>query len=176
MNQNNWYVITGAPCSGKTTLIELLEKRGYKVVYETARIYIDNELAKGKTIEEIRQNELEFQKKVLRMKINTEKKLSPEEIIFFDRGLPDTEAYFKLHNFKIDDFVNKAIKKSMYKKIFLLELIKHKKDYARTENQKQQKLLQLLLEKVYKKLNFPIIKVPKMIHKKERLKFILNNL
>ena len=30
----NWHVITGAPCSGKTTVIRELERRGYSVVHE----------------------------------------------------------------------------------------------------------------------------------------------
>ena len=41
---NNWYVITGAPSSGKTTLLEYLKKKGQKVYFEWARIYIDQEM------------------------------------------------------------------------------------------------------------------------------------
>ena len=62
MDSNNWYVITGAPHSGKTSVLKLLEEKGYRVIYEAARIYIDQEIEKGRTIEEIRESELEFQK------------------------------------------------------------------------------------------------------------------
>jgi len=41
-----------------------------------ARIYIDEEMAKGKTIDQIRANELLFQEKILKFKIEYEKKLS----------------------------------------------------------------------------------------------------
>jgi predicted ATPase len=34
MSETNWYVVTGAPSSGKTTLVRELEKLGYRVVHE----------------------------------------------------------------------------------------------------------------------------------------------
>ncbi|MBW2239191.1 MAG: AAA family ATPase [Deltaproteobacteria bacterium] len=34
MQQTNWHVITGAPCSGKTSVICELERRGHPVVHE----------------------------------------------------------------------------------------------------------------------------------------------
>ena len=48
-----WYVLTGGPCSGKTTLIDELKQRGYSVFPEPARIVIASELAQGKTIQDI---------------------------------------------------------------------------------------------------------------------------
>lgn len=45
--RTNWHVITGAPCSGKTTLIDLLTDKGFRTVPETARQCFENELARG---------------------------------------------------------------------------------------------------------------------------------
>jgi predicted ATPase len=45
--KTNWYVITGAPCSGKTSVIRELEKRGYRVVHEVARAYIEGKRAEN---------------------------------------------------------------------------------------------------------------------------------
>jgi len=173
--KNNWYVVTGAPSSGKTTLLEALEKRGYKVYYEWARIYIDQEMAKGKTLKEIRCDELEFQRKILQLKIDFEKNLQKNEIVFMERGIPDSTAYMKLCGIKEDKNLNKALKNCYYKKIFLLELIKYEVDYARTESQEEAMLIENLLEKSYRDLNIEIIRVPKM-SVEERVKFILNNL
>ena len=39
----NWCVITGGPCTGKTTVVELLAQRGYKTTIEHARHYIDTQ-------------------------------------------------------------------------------------------------------------------------------------
>jgi len=54
MQQTNWHVITGAPCSGKTSVICELERLGHPVVHEAARAYIDKELEKGKTMARIK--------------------------------------------------------------------------------------------------------------------------
>jgi len=176
MENNNWYVITGAPYSGKTSVIELLEKKGYRVVYEAARIYIDQEIEKGRTIEEIRKNELEFQKGILDLKIDIEKNMPKDEVIFFDRAIPDSDAYYELCGLSGDNYLNEAIKNCKYKKVFLFELLPYEKDYARTESAEEQSRLHELLEKSYKKLNSPIIKVPKMNSKEDRLAFVLKNL
>lgn len=172
---NNWYVITGAPSSGKTTIIKLLEKKGYKVLYETARTYIDKELKKGKTIREIRRDEADFQRRIVALKIQYEKKLNPKEITFLDRAIPDTIAYYELIGLPKDKSLEKAVEKSSYKKVFLFEQLEFEKDYARTEPKEKADRLQKLLEKTYRNLPLPVIKVPKMTVEK-RLKFILDNL
>ena len=41
------YVFTGAPGSGKTSVIEELEKRGYSVIHESATDVVAHELIKG---------------------------------------------------------------------------------------------------------------------------------
>ena len=59
--QTNWYVITGGPSSGKTTTVNLLKARGYKTTIEHARHYLDTQQSNGKTVEEIRKHQAEFQ-------------------------------------------------------------------------------------------------------------------
>ena len=90
--KNNWYVVTGGPCSGKTTLLQYLKSLGYHVEFEIARLYIDQELKKGKTLGEIRKNEAGFQMEVLKRKIKLEKTLSQQEQIFLERGIADSVA------------------------------------------------------------------------------------
>jgi predicted ATPase len=41
--QTNWHVITGAPSSGKTTLIDQLAAKGFRTVPEGARLYIERD-------------------------------------------------------------------------------------------------------------------------------------
>lgn len=171
----NWYVVTGAPSSGKTTILKLLKKKGYSVLYEVARIYIDQELKKGKTIKQIRRDEGEFQRKILDLKIQYENKLDPKKMTFLDRAIPDSLAYYKLIGLPGDKYLKNAAKKNSYKKIFLFERLDFEKDYARTESEEEIKKLESLLEKTYKQLRIPIVRVPKMSIEK-RLKFILENL
>jgi predicted ATPase len=173
--KNNWYVITGAPSSGKTTTLEYLGKKGYKIYYEWARIYIDEEIKKGRTIQEIRKHELSFHKKILDLKVDFEKKLDPAELAFMERGIPDSTAYMKMAGVENDKDLVAANKKCAYKKVFLMELIKYEKDYARTESQEEAMIIDSLLEKSYTDLGMEVIRVPKM-SVEERAQFIIDNL
>ena len=175
MIKNNWYVITGAPCSGKSTILFLLKNKGYYVVEEAARVYIDQEMAKGRTLEEIRKNEYAFQKKVLQIKINNEKKLSKDKLIIFERGIPDSIAYFKLCGVNKNYYFEEIIKKCSYRKIFLFELLDYQIDYARTEDKERANHLEKLLEESYQYINAPVIKIPKMSIEK-RLEIILSHI
>jgi predicted ATPase len=173
--KNNWYVITGTSCNGKTTLITLFEKKGFRVVYEAARLIIDEEMKKGRTIEEIRKDEMAFQRKILDRKINLEKELPKDEVVFFDRGIPDSLAYYSLYGEGGDPFLLKAVEECSYKKIFLLDLIPYEKDYARTESDEQRKQIQDLLFKGYNDLPMPVVFVPP-VSPEERMDFILDQL
>ena len=174
--KNQWYVITGAPNAGKTTLIKQLEQRGYKVYHEMARLFIDEKMAQGLTLKQIRKDELSFQREVLKRKIKLEKKLPKNKMIFFDRGIPDSYAYYKIRGFKISGLLKKAVLNSAYKKIFLLDYYDYKKDYARVETRPEQILLHKLLREAYEKFGLPVAVVPKLKTKAARVKFILDNL
>ena len=96
MLKTNWCILTGAPCSGKTTVLNELEKRGFKCIPEVARVYIEQELSKGLTIDEMRADEAAFQKKIIEIKKQIELDLVPEEIVFFDRAMPDSISYLRI--------------------------------------------------------------------------------
>lgn len=174
MSNTKWYVITGAPSSGKTTTISILSKMGYLTHTEAARILIDKEISKGKSLEEIRKDEREFQRKVLRMKIEIEEKLPKDKIVFLDRGIPDTIGYYQLYEFDVQEIL-KFCKRNVYKKIFFLEPIPFEKDYARIEDEKKAEKLSELLKKAYLDLGYEVIVVPRMTIEK-RVNFILSNL
>lgn len=170
--QNNWYVLTGAPSSGKTTTVNALAQRGYKIVPEAARLYIDQELSKGKTIEQIRKDELEFQHQVLNIKLKAERQISYEQITFFDRAIPDSIAYYDLWRVEADNILKQSLRKCSYKKVFLLKAHSFLKDYARVESEEQAKQLEILLQRAYQQLKIPIVLVPVM-NVNERIDFIL---
>lgn len=173
---NNWFVVTGAPSSGKTTVLLELEKQGHSWIPEAARTFIDSEIAKGKTIKQIRADEILFQKKVFQMKEKIEKKLIVEKTTFFDRAIPDTIAYMLFNKYKsIDPYIVKGTQQSKYKKVFLFERLPFEQDYARTEDTSQLYRLELLLELVYKKLNMPVVRVP-VLPIPQRVQFVLKHI
>jgi len=173
---NNWYVITGSPCSGITTIAEALKERGMRVEYEVARIYIDEQMTLGKTLEEIRSDEENFQNIVYQKKIQREEELSSDEIIFLDRGIPDTYAYHTLHGFEISKDMDDILSSSEYKKVFYLEPFKFEKDYARTEDREQAAKLSLLLKEAYERTPNEIVTIPIFDTKEERIEYFINYL
>lgn len=173
--KNNWYVVTGPPCSGKTTLIEILEKKGYKITPEAARVFIDRCMTKGQTLEEIRKDNVSFQKNILTIKLETEKNLDKDQIVFLDRGIPDTVAYTRFHKERVDDFLEDLVKKCGYKKIFLLNPLPYVADYARNESKEEQDTLHKLLYFAYADFGFDVVKVP-VFDVEKRVQFVLDNL
>jgi len=169
--------LTNAPSSGKSTVLRELETRGFKVINEVARTYIDEELKKGNSLDEIRGKDKEaaFQEKVLELKIELEKTLRRNEITFFERGIPDSYAYAIVSGLQIPPKMKYILNSCKYKKVFLFERLDFQKDYARIEDEHTAQQLQELLESTYSQLTFPVVKVPKM-NVQQRVDFILQNL
>ena len=174
MIDTKWYVITGGPSSGKTKTIEYLAFWGYPVIPEAARILIDNERSKGRTTEQIRANEAEFQRIVLQMKIDVENRIPVDRITFFERGIPDSIAYYRVCGEDTKPAI-RASQKRKYKGIFLLEQLPFEKDYARVEDERLANELSRLIHNSYSTLGYNVISVPpKSIDK--RTKYILSKM
>lgn len=171
----NWYIITGVPCSGKTTLIKHLASLGYAIITEAARNLIDAEISEGKTAREVRVNEAEFQKMVSQIRIKIENKIPPEQTIFIDTGgIPTNIAYYQIVGLDPAPVIEEA-KKRKYRGVFFLERLPFEKDYARVEDEKTVNDLDRLLCEAYSDLGYDVIRVP-VTSVEERVKFILKKI
>jgi predicted ATPase len=168
---SGWHVITGAPCSGKTTLLELLGKMGYSTVPEAARIIVDEEIKKGRKNEEMKSDMLSFQRAVLEFKVRSESDMPRDKAIFFDRGIPDSIAYYKLYGYSTRE-VLKFCGEKRYANIFLLNRLPFQKDYARVENDEIAARIEKLLFEAYTELGYEVVRIP-IMPIEERLKMIL---
>ena len=173
MQQTNWHVITGAPCSGKTTVIRELEQLGYPVVHEVARAYIDERLQTGETIDQIKTDILSFEHHILYKKIAIEHSLLKEKTVFLDRAVPDSIGYYILEGLDPDDPIQKS-RLWRYKKIFFFERIPYEKDPVRSEDGKIASRIDDLLKKGYRMLGYEIVFIPLMTVN-ERVSFILKH-
>jgi predicted ATPase len=174
MQHTHWIVITGAPCSGKTSVIRALESRGYEVVHETARALIDQALAQGLTLEAIKADELTFERHVLAAKIAAESSLNKINPVFLDRAIPDSIAYFRKAGFDITEPLASS-RLFQYKKIFLFERLLFKKDAVRSEDDATAAELERLLAESYEMLGYSVIRVPVMTVA-DRTEFVLTHL
>jgi predicted ATPase len=173
--ETNWYVITGGPSSGKTTTVNILRERGYITTMEHARHFLDTQRLKGRTIEDVRANQLEFQHGVLKMQVNQENEMAPHVQVFLDRAVPDALAYYRYLKLPVDDLLKNALKSVSYKKVFIMDPLPLVNDYARLENVDAQKKIHELITEVYEALPFPVVHVP-VLRADERVDFILKNI
>lgn len=159
--ETNWSVFTGAPCSGKTTVLNALKALGYKCIPEAARMYIETELAKGRSLTEIRADEMAFQKKIIQVKNEVESKLPPQEIVLLDRAMPDSIAYLRLA--KLDTTEIMALSKNFrYRHIFIFDPLPLQQDHVRNESEETNLLLDKQHELDYRELGYKPIRVPVM--------------
>lgn len=170
--ETDWYVITGAPSSGKTKVIEYLAYLGAAVVPEVARVYIDVQLSKGRSLEEIRRDEGSFQERVLADKINVEERVIPYRLTFFDRGIPDTIAYRQILGLNPAPAIEASAKRK-YQGVFLLEGLPWERDYARVEDENFARRLEALLVAAYTNLGYLVVRVP-ILPIDQRAQFIIN--
>lgn len=168
------YVLTGGPCAGKTTTIFELEKRGYTVALEPARLYIDERLVKGDTIQGIK-SDPNFLGDVVQKALEIVREVPEEETCFFDRSVPDSLAYYRAFNVPFDDALTTALAAVSFKKIFLLDLVDFENDEARDETPEQAMILHGLIREAYLDQGHTIVEVPVMPVEK-RADFILANL
>ncbi|HYE23326.1 MAG TPA: AAA family ATPase [Candidatus Paceibacterota bacterium] len=172
---SGWYVIAGGVCSGKTSVIAELEKRGYQVVPETARELIDEGMQEGKSLEDARGDVLSFQRRVIKRQQEKEVLLPKDRVVFFDRANPDARAFLAFSGIKEPEDVAAELSVCSYKKVFMLEPIRFESDYYRVETTDDIERLHLEHVTAYKSLGFEIVDVPVM-PVADRVDFILEQL
>lgn len=166
------YVISGGPGTGKTSVINELSKE-FITFEEAARALGDNDPRfKGKSVNEINMKSFQdaifdFQKKQIE-ELCKEK----EKIIFSDRGVGDTIAYYKLSKLDVPKAVINFAESFRYSGIFILDFLDfYETDALRQEKKEKQKKIHNEIIKTYKKLGYKIIFVPFMSIK-DRVRFV----
>jgi predicted ATPase len=172
--QTSWHVITGAPCSGKTTLIDLLTSRGFKTVPEVGREYIEREIAAGRKLEEIRGNDYALAPVFAKIQLDNESRLPRDEVLFLDRAFPDCLGFFRLVGRDPNEMLAQCFR-YRYVSVFLLDPLPYQKDGARTEGQAASTFLDACMYSDYTALGYEVIRVP-ILPPQERLDFVIERL
>lgn len=174
MIQTQWRVITGAPCSGKTAIILDLEDLGYRVVHETARRILEEERRKKGCSSMGRNDRKSLQPAILKMKLDIESALPVDELVFMDRGAPDSIAYYLLHGLDPADIMDRS-RRRRYQTVFFCDRLPLRADSIRNEDEATVSRLNALLLGAYRSLGYRVVRVPAMSIQ-ERTDFILKRL
>jgi len=172
--QTSWHVITGAPCCGKTTLINQLAGKGFQTVPEVGRKYIEKEIATGRTLDEIRANNVAFACVIKELQLELECGLGPAEVIFLDRAFADCLTFYRLAALNPNEILPECFQ-HRYASVFVLDRFPVQKDSARIEDEVTAGLLDEWLARDYSSLGYGVVRVP-VLPPEERLEFVLQRL
>jgi len=172
----NKIVITGAPGTGKSTIIIGLEKMGYVCMHEISR-EVTLEARKRGSEQLFLTEPLLFSDLLLKGRTNQflESDKLEQNMIFFDRGIPDVQSYLNYIGEDYPDDYEKKGKKHRYDFVFLMPPWEdiYSNDNERYETFEQSLAIHNHLQKTYKKLGYRVVEVPHGTVEK-RISYILN--
>ena len=172
--QTNWHVITGASISGKTTLIDLLADKGFQIFPEPGRQYFESELAKGRTIAEIRQDRAAMTRQIYDLWLNLNQGLQAAELTFLDRGLPDALAFYRFAGMDPNGILPDCFQ-HRYASVFILDRLPYQQDGIRGGDDTSAAYFDAWMERDYSALGYEAVRVP-VLPPEERLAFVLEKL
>ncbi|HLD12724.1 MAG TPA: AAA family ATPase [Candidatus Nanoarchaeia archaeon] len=158
-------VITGGPCTGKTTLLGKLQEKGFHIVPEAPRFVIEQELLLQSNdqsyVPKVPWLDLaSFEEKVIGVQVAFEHDWYDEQTAFLDRSLIDIIAYAELGGLDMEKRLTSEISAAGYETVFFLEPLPYKQDHARRESPEKAKRIHDRLVEVYERLGCDIVHVP----------------
>lgn len=168
-------VITGGPCTGKTTIIHQLQKLGHEVFHEAARKIIRQELQKQSNA--VPWDNVEtFSQLVLAQQVIDFNDMKTN-LAFYDRGIPDLVGYMNHANLAPFNELQTATKTHAYNSVFICPPWQeiYTTDTERKESYPQAELIHKKLNIAYQNSGYKTIIVPKK-DMLSRIDFILNHL
>ena len=113
-------VFAGGPATGKTTLIQTLELRGYACAQEVSR-QVTLEARENGITQLFVSDPLLFSEKLLEGRVNQFKEAhkSKASLVFLDRGIPEVLAYLDRGNTPYPNHFTKACEDNQYDRVFI---------------------------------------------------------
>jgi predicted ATPase len=153
----------------------MLAEVGFATAPETARMYFESEMAKGRTSQEIRDSGHLVQQGIFEMQQDLENRLRPNQMVFLDRGLPDSLTFDRVYGLDPDELLPDCFK-HYYASVFILDLLPFRREIRLgLEGEKPAQFIDKWLERDYASLGYSVIRVP-VLPPQERLDFVLDRI
>ncbi|MBB6464589.1 putative ATPase [Aminobacter lissarensis] len=175
-DSNRFFVLTGGPGSGKTTLIEALAAAGFATSVEAGRGIIRDQMAISGTALPWHDRAL-FAELMLSWAIRSHAiAATTSGPVFFDRGVPDVIGYLRLVSLPVPAHVEKAAEEFRYnRKVFILphwpEVFTQ--DSERKQDEDEARRTYASMAETYAACGYDLVEVPKT-SVAERLAFLLD--
>lgn len=159
-----FFIFSGGPGSGKSSVLKELEKSNYTIIPETGRKIIQEQVA-------VQGDALPWKNKEKFRDLMVERDLQQyldatklEGAILFDRGIPDSFGYSKLEEIPISQSLKQAIKKYSYQRLVFM-MPPWKEIYINDAERKQGFAIAVATyeatRSVYEELGYEILELPK---------------
>lgn len=180
MNQRShrFYVVTGGPGAGKTSLIEVLRTHRYPSSVEAGRGVIESQVAIDGPALPWR-DPLLFSELMLSWEMRSYRDAEKcDGPAFFDRGIPDVMAYLRLMNMTVPEHVHRAATNFRYNPTVFIT--PPWQDIFRQDRERRQDYAGGVrtyeyLAAAYTSLDYRLVEIPR-IPVKDRAVFILDQL
>ncbi|NDV79475.1 AAA family ATPase [Dysgonomonas sp. 511] len=178
MQQNNFYIITGGPGVGKTTLLNELQARGYKCIREAARNIIKQQIDTGGDALPWKDTRKYSDLMLLHSIRDFNRASGTTETVFFDRGIPDTYGYERLIGLRASPELLNAVDEYRYNlMVFILPPWKeiYENDDERKQDFEEAIATFEMMKTIYSELGYLLIEVP-LLPVDERCDFVLGQI
>lgn len=172
--RTSWHVITGAPSCGKTTLIDLLAAAGFRTVPETARRFMEREIAEGRTADDLHAHPASLQRSVEALQLEIERGLSASDVVFLDGAVPGSLAWYRLFGLDPNEVLADCFH-HRYASVFVLDRLPLRLNGLRFDDDAYDDFLDEWLTRDYLALGYDVVRVPVM-PPQERLGFLIDQL
>ena len=171
-------VFAGGPATGKTTLIQTLELRGYACAPEVSR-QVTLEARENGITQLFVSDPLLFSQKLLEGRVNQFKEAHKNKasLVFLDRGIPEVLAYLDRGNTPYPNHFTKACEDNQYDRVFIFppwEEI-YTSDNERYEDYQEALKIYPFLKAAYDRFGYESIILPKDTIE-NRISFVLENI
>ena len=175
----DFYIITGGPGVGKTTLLRELENRNFTCVDETAREIIREQVLTSGQALPWKDSDL-YLKLMFERSVEAFRKSEKQErgIIFFDRAIPDSLTYAEIIGSSQSESMEFYAWNFRYNpKVFFLQPWKeiYETDEERKQSWEEAVFSAKLNASVYQRFGYTIVEVPN-VSVQERADFVLKNI
>jgi len=160
---DRFFVITGGPGSGKSTLIEALAAAGFATAPEAGRAIIqDQVMIGGRALPWV--DPALFAELMLAADLRSYRAQSGDRVVVFDRGIPDIAGYLTLTGLPVPDHVAKACRLCRYnRRVFICppwpEI--YAADAERKQSLEEAERTYAAMVAIYRDYDYALIEVPR---------------